>query len=212
MSKGGKVEETASQRAMADIGRQQMEDFKQRWLPVQRKLARDITSAGAEGSFQRRRAATMAGVDTSAQFGQAAEKLDQQAAASGALGTAGHKLGITGMAGDRATSQAMSTVAADQAVTDQYVAGLGAVTALGRGEKATALNGMAQQAAMSGRQAEADAQRSLDNRIGNMQLVGQLAGMAAGQYARRPNTPSLAGNVGPDQFDYNAVGALEAQR
>lgn len=209
MSKGGKVEETAAQRAMADIGRQQMEDFKQRWLPVQRKLARDISAAGAEGSFQRRRAATMAGVDTSARFGQAAEKLDQQAAASGSLGTSAHKLGITGMAGDQATSQSMSTLAADQSVTDQYVAGLGAVTALGRGEKATAMNGMAQAAAMSGRQAEADAQRSLDNRLGNMQLVGTLAGMTAGHYANRPNTPSLAGNTPPD---YNAIGLLEAQR
>lgn len=183
MGGGDRVEETSKQRALADIGKAQMADFKQRWLPVQQKFAESVVKAGGADSFERRRATTMTGVDNSAAYSQAADKLDATAATKGSFGSSGHKLGITGMADDRATSTGLGAVAADQAVDSQYVAGLGAVTALGRGEKATALSGMEQAAAMSGRQAQADAMQSLENRRGNMQAAGTVVGMGAGLWS-----------------------------
>lgn len=176
MGGAGEVEETSKQRALADIGAAQMADFKQRWLPVQQKFAAGVVKGGAADSFERRRATTMTGVDNSAAYGRASEKLDATQAARGGFGGSAHKLGITGMAQDQATSTGLGAVAADQAVDSQYVAGLGAVTALGRGEKATALGGMERAAAMSGRQAQADAQQSLADRQGYIQLASTVAG------------------------------------
>jgi uncharacterized protein YfiM (DUF2279 family) len=183
MGKSQEVKETPQQRALADVGKAQMADFKQRWLPVQQKFAAGVVAAGAPDSFQRRQAAAKAGVDTSVNFGKMTEKLDSRAAATGGFGSSAHKLGITGMAEDEATSMGLSTVAADQSVDDQYVAGLGAVNALGRGEKATAMSGMAGSAALSARQAQADAQASLENRSGNMQFAGTVIGAGAGLWS-----------------------------
>lgn len=196
---GNQVEETSKQRALADVGKAQMADFKQRWLPVQQKFAADVVKAGGADSFQRRRAATMSGVDNSAAYSQAADKLDATAAASGENGSSGHKLGITGMSDDRATSTGLGAVAANQAVDSQYVAGLGAVTSLGRGEKATAISGMEQSAAMSGRQAQADAMQSLENRQGNIQLASTAVGMGAGLWSGA-RAPAVNGN-GTNLFD-----------
>lgn len=180
---GGQVKETSKERALADVGKQQLADFRQRWLPVQQKFAAQVTAAGGTGSAERQRARTMTGVDTSARYGLAQQKLDQQAAAGGAFGTTAHKLGVTGMGDDRATSAGLGTVAAEQAGDDRYIAGLNAVTALGRGEKATAIGGMQQAAAISARQAQADADRSLQERAGKYQLAGTALGLGAGLYA-----------------------------
>lgn len=199
--KSGQVQETNKERALADIGSQQLADFKQRWLPVQQKFASGVVAAGAPGSYERGRATTMAGVDNSVKYGVAADKLDASAAAAGAFGSAGHKLGITGMAEDRATSAGLSAVAADQGVTDQYVAGLSAVNALGRGEKATALGGFGRDASLSARQAAADADRSLQERAGQYQLAGTAIGIGAGIYGDS-NKPGLDGQRSAvlDQF------------
>lgn len=185
MSKGGsgKVEETSKERALADVGKQQLQDFKQRWLPVQKAYAKNIVAAGEPDSFQRRQAVAKGGIDTTFAFGKAADKLDSAAATSGAWGGSAQKLGITGMADDRATSSGLGTVAANSAVDDSYVSGLGSITALGRGEKAIAIDGMASAAATSGRQAAADAQQSAADRAGTYRLAATGIGLGAGAYA-----------------------------
>ena len=192
--KSGEIKETAQQKALADIGMQQVQDFKQRWAPKIKQLSEGVVAAGAPGSFERRRAAAMGLTDTAARFAGANEKLDKSAAQAGVLGSSKNKLAITGMGGDQATSAAHSAVAADQSADNNYVAGLQRVTALARGEKANALNGLAQSAASSGRQAAADAEISLQNRIGEAAFAGKLIGGAAGLYQGMPS-PSGIGSV-----------------
>lgn len=198
MAKQKGVQETSKERALADVGKAQMEDFKQRWQPVQQKFAAGVVAANDPNSFERRRAATMSGVDTSVRFGAAANKLDAAAAASGAYGSAAHKLGITGMAADRATSAGLGAVAADQTGDESYVAGLNAVTALGRGEKTNAIAGMTQAAQESGRQAAADASASLEDRAGAYQLAGTAAGIGAGLWGNRADPALAAANRSED--------------
>lgn len=181
--KSGQVQETAQERALADVGKQQLQDFKTRWLPVQQQFAAGVAKSGEAGSYERGRATTMAGVDTSVQFGQVGDKLDAGAAARGAFGSAGHKLAITGLAEDRATSGGLAAVAADQGVSDQYTSGLGAVMALGRGEKATAIQGLGVQARVSGMQAQADANQAMADRAGQYQLAGTAVGIGAGLWS-----------------------------
>lgn len=184
MGGSGEVEETSQQRALADIGKAQMDDFKQRWLPLQKGLARNIVKANEPGSFERRHATAMSALDNTVAYGQAQDKLTAASAIGGGLGGSAHKLGMAGMARDQATSTGLASVAADQAADSQYVAGLGAVTALGRGEKATAVGGMGRVAAMSGRQAQADAAQSLADRQGYIQLATTTAGAGLGAWAR----------------------------
>ncbi len=179
-------QETERERALADVARQQLADFDQRWRPQQQRLARNVVDASKPGSWQRRRGETMVKADTGAAFAGAREKLNTGAAASGQTGTAAHKLAVAGMDNDQATSSGLAAVATDQAADDTMVSGLNAVTALGRGEKATAINGMARSAAIGAQQAQADAERSLSNRTGNARLVGQLAGVGAGLYMGGP--------------------------
>lgn len=203
-SKG--VQETEKERALADVGRAQLADFQKRWLPVQQRFARNVVSANEPGSYERGRVATMAGVDTSVRFGQATDRLNQSAAQRGSFGSAGHRLGLTGMAEDRATSSGLGAVAADQSIDDQYVAGLSTVNALGRGEKSMALAGMNQAAALSARQASSDADRSLQNRMGNYQLAGTAIGIGAGLWGGGAgggigNTNDLSGVSGSNAYD-----------
>jgi hypothetical protein len=83
------------------------------------------------------------------------------------------------MGNDQATSAGLGAVAADQAVSDSTIQGLSAVAAIGRGEKATAVEGMQRAAQMSGAQAKADAENSLQSQIGDAGLAGKIVGTGA---------------------------------
>lgn len=196
---GGQVKETSQERALAEVGKAQMDDFKARWQPVQQKFAAGIVKAGGPDSFERGRATTMAGVDNAVRFGAAGETLDARAAATGGFGASGHKLAITGMAEDRATSTGLGAVAADQAVSDQYVTGLGSVMALGRGEKAGAVSGMSQNARMAAATASSEADRSLQEQAGQYQLAGTAAGIGVGLWSGgAPQRDVAAANMTDD--------------
>jgi len=210
MGKKQEVQETEQQRAMAQVGKQQLQDFKNRWLPLQRRLMGKIADSGDPNSFQARRATTMAGVDTGVQFGQARAKLDEQAAgAGGGVQGSAYKLGVMGLDTDAATSGALSGVAAEQGVADQYTHGLQAVTAMGRGEKTMAISGMAQQAQASGQQAQVDAQHALEDRAGNMALASKAIGTGAYLYGTQPAAdPGLNSTGDPRVNQTNLNGSL----
>lgn len=184
MSKGsGQVKETEAQRVNAEVGAQQVASWKKRWAPRLKAFADATETASLADSAERRHATALAGTDASAQFGVAQQKALGAAAANGTVGSSRQKLALTGMANDQATSTAFGSVAADQAVDDSTVQGLQAVTAIARGEKADTINAMGRNAAISGMQAEADAQQSLDNRIGDASLAGKIIGTGAGLFS-----------------------------
>ena len=198
MAKSKDQKESEQERALAGVAMQQLNDFEVRWRPQQARVAQQVVRSAAPGSFDRRRAETMAKADTTAAFAGARERLNKAAAAGGEFGSSGHKLGLTGMADDQAISSGTSAVAADQAADTGYVAGLNAITATGRGEKATALGGLEQNARVGAAQARADAERSFENRAGNAQLAAQMGGIGAGLYmgAAQPK---------PTYFEKNAT-------
>lgn len=201
MGKEKEQKETEQERALADVARQQLADFSARWRPQQARLAQGIVDAARPGSWESRRADTMAKADTGAAFAGAREKLTTAAAAGGQAGTTKHKLGLAGLDTDQATSSGMATVAADQAGDDAYVGGLQAVTALGRGEKATAVEGMSRAAGLSAAQARADAELSFQKRAGTAQLAGQVAGIGAGLYTGQRAAPAgVDWATAPDQL------------
>lgn len=210
--KKGGVGQTPQQRAQAEVAIQQLQDFKQRWQPVQQQLAETIVKAGGRESFERKQAQGMATTDTAAQFGDAQEKLRQGSEAQGLGGSTKQKLAVAGLGDDAAASSGMGVAGADQRIDDAYVQGLGQIMALGRGEKATAVQGMGQMARMSGQQAASDAAMSLQRRAGEAQVAGQALGMglsgAFGAPQQNFTAPNAAGNyANPAGSTYGYQGA-----
>jgi hypothetical protein len=178
MSKGGgQVQETPQQVAMAKHAKQLMDDYQARWQPLQMKLAGQIQEAGKEGSAARKMATGQAATDAAIQFNEAQGGLEKSLTNAGAgPASSKFKLGLTGMGADAAQSTSKSQLIADQQITDAYTRGLGAVAALGRGERMMAGQGMENAAAISGQQAANDAAISLQQRAGTAGLLAQGVG------------------------------------
>lgn len=202
--KSGGVKETPQQRAQAQVAVQQLADFRQRWMPVQRQLADTIVKAGGRESTERKQAQGMASTDTAARFGDAGQKLREATEAQGLGGSARQKLAVAGLGDDAATSSGFGVAGADAAIDNAYVQGLGQIMQLGRGEKATAMAGMGQVARMSGATAANDASLALQRRAGNAQVAGQVLGMGLSQFGGA--TPGMDPSSGSGSEVY-ALGA-----
>lgn len=187
MGGGGsnQVQETPAQVAMAEHARNLMQDYRQRWLPLQKNLAKQVTAMGAPDSAQRKQAGGMAAGAVEQKFGQVAPKLEGQLAATGAQ-TGGSKstLAISGLAQDKAASKGMATTISDQHITDAYTQALGAIMAQGRGERAQVGQSMTNIAGMSGAQATNDAAMSLAEKTGRAELGATAVGMGMQQYLK----------------------------
>lgn len=199
-SKEGQVEQTPLQAEMLKQAQWQAQRYQQHELPAIKQYGAQIQAAHKAGSFERERAQGAVTADTAGAFGAAGQQADQVAAARGQYGSAAHKLGVVDMAADQATAAGGGAVRADQAAEDQYVNGLGRMISIGRGQQATAANGMQVAADISGREAADAAQRSLQNSIGTAGLIGQGLGTAAAMYGgggAAPNTEDYRGTELP---------------
>lgn len=202
-SKAPEVQETPQQRVMVERAQEQMADYKRRWLPLQQNMAKQIEGLAAPNAPARLRAEGRAETETEAKFQQAQGAVEKSLSNSGAgPGSSRFNLGVSNMANDEATSKGMGMLASDNAINEAYTQGLGALTALGRGEKASALQGTANIAAMSGQQAAQDAMMSAQDAQGNAQLIGQVAG-----YGLRSSwSPSSVGIGSPNTPSPGALG------
>ena len=177
MGKQKDTPETPQERAFAEVAKAKMADYKQRWLPLQRKLAENVSAMGEADSQERRQAAGKSSTDSAIRFGEAKQGVEAALTNQGAgPGSSKFALAETGLGADEAQSRGLGFVAADQAIDDAYLEGLGMISAMGRGESAGAIRGMGDVAQMSSRQAAQDAELAAQHRAGNAQMVGQVAG------------------------------------
>jgi hypothetical protein len=180
--KAGQQSETEAQQVQATHAMQQLQDYKQRWQPVQAQLATTIENEGKTGSAARRLATGKAATDVSMQFDKAKTQLNAGLTNAGVAPGSGRAVAATaGLGADEAGSKGVNEMMSDQAVTDAYTQGLGALTALGHGNAATVGQNMTQQAQASGQQASADASASLMNYEGAAGVAGQVAGFGIQQ-------------------------------
>lgn len=195
---GQKVEETPAQQAQADYAKNMMGDYQQRWMPLQAKLTDTTLAMGQANSPERAMAKGRAAADVEASFAQASDKATKAMTNAGVgPGSSRFALATTGMGADKAQTEGLNESAADRAVTAQYLQGLSAITATGRGERAQVGNELQTQANMSAQQAQQDAAISSANRAGIGQLAGTAAGAAFGMYGGgAPSTPSPTQGVG----------------
>ena len=196
--------ETAQQRAMTQLALNKVQDYKQRWLPLQRNLAQHIADMEPANSQARREAKGIASTSTESQFADARTGLESKLTQTGGLGSSKAKLAIAGMGTDEASSMGLGLTGADQRVDDAYVSGLNTIMALGQGQQGMAIKGTAEGAALSGRQASEDASLALQHRMGNAQMVGQFAGMGLGMMK-----PGGAGISGNNDFGANGGNAMD---
>jgi hypothetical protein len=196
---GDEVAETAQQRAMTEHALQQLTDYRERWLPLQRNLAEQVTAMGEKGSTARRAAAGKTATDTAVKFAGAQDQLGKTLSAQTGLGSSRAKLAITGLGEDAARSKGLGLTAADQRVDDAYTQSLGALTKIGQGEKVEVANGLANQAIASSRQAATDADISLQQRMGYGQMGGQVLGLGLqqGMSAGTPKAPAVSTGSDP---------------
>ena len=197
-TKAGDVKETEAQKAQSTHAAQLLQDYKQRWLPVQQQLASTIEQEGAPNSSARRLAEGKSSTDTAMQFDKANTGLDASLSNAGVgPGSSRANLAITGMGSDAAASTGLGKLMSDQQVDDAYTQGLGALTALGRGESASVGQNLSEQAAASSAQASADAQASLEGREGAAGVAGQLAGFGLQQATGSGGTGGSSGFKNP---------------
>lgn len=209
MSKGGdRVQETPQQRAMAEFAMNSFRDYKQRWAPLQRRLATQIKAAGATNSPAERLAEGKASTDTAIQFSEANKEAEKQLAGSGVgLGSSKSNLAMAGMGDDQATSTGMGLSIADQQIDDAYLQGLSALTAIGRGERASVGDALGDQARQSSKQAVMDAETSLADRAGKAGVAGQFVGYGLHQGMGAMNgggvglTNDFKGTTGANSMD-----------
>ena len=188
----GTVQETDAQRAQAAHAMSQLQDYRQRWLPVQQHLASTILEQGAEGSAARTMAAGKASSDTAMSFDKANSALEKSLTNSGAApGSSRANLAISGIGADEASAGGLGHLMSEQQMTDAYTQNLGALMSLGRGERATVGTSLTNMARSSAAQAQADAQASLMEREGNAQLVGQVAGFGVQQGASKQGSDKI---------------------
>lgn len=181
-TKSGQVQETPAQRALAEHAVAQLQDYKQRWLPVQQKLARQIEEQGAPDSAARRLAAGKSSTDTAIAFEKAGKGLEASLSNAGVgPGSSRANLALTGLDTDTAASKAAGGLMSDQMLDDAYIQGLDSLAAIGRGERASVGQSLSAQAQQSGAQAQADASASLMEHQGNAALGAQLVGFGLQQ-------------------------------
>ena len=188
-TKSGQVQETPAQRALAEHAVAQLQDYKQRWLPVQQKLARQIEEQGAPDSAARRLATGKSSTDTAIAFEKAGKGLEASLSNAGVgPGSSRANLALTGLDTSTAASKAAGELMSDQMLDDAYIQGLGSLAAIGRGERASVGQSLTAQAQQSSAQAQADASAALMERQGNAALAGQVAGFGLQQgLSRLPN-------------------------
>lgn len=184
-SKAGQQQQTPQELALAQHAQAQLQDYQQRWLPVQKRLASTIEQEGAPNSAARRLAEGKASTDTAMSFDKSNQQLEKGMSNAGVLpGSSRANLAVAGLGTDTASSTGLGHLMSDQQIDDAYTQGLGALTALGRGERATVGNSLTGMAKASAAQSQADAYSSLMNRAGDAQLAGQVVGFGVQQGAQ----------------------------
>lgn len=193
---GSEQEETPQQRAMTEHAVNQFQDWKQRWLPLQKNLMGQIEAMGKPDSAAREAASGKTTTDSAIQFNRAQGALQKTLTNTGAgAGSSKFNLGVAGAGEDQAKSKAFGMTVADQQIDDAYIQGLSAIAATGRGERAQVGDSLGRMATQSSRQAAADAQASAMDRSSNAGIAGQVAGFGLQQALGSLGTTQPVGSV-----------------
>ncbi len=197
MGKGGsgKVEETAAQKALAEVAMQQWQLYQNELKPYEDLFMNKVDDLNREGEFDK--LAGTAALGTAQSFGEARQGLADGMAAAGVDPSSGkYQEAMKELEADQALSQTDTTSRAQSSQQDRYVAGLKDVVSMGQGQKAEALAGYNSLASTSLNKAAVDAQSKFNNKQAVMGLVGALGG-AATAYGMSDATKTASKKISP---------------
>jgi len=197
MGKGGsgKVEETAAQKALAEVAMQQWQLYQSELKPYEDLFMNKVDDLNREGEFDK--LAGTAALGTAQSFGEARQGLADGMAAAGVDPSSGkYQEAMKELEADQALSQTDTTSRAQSSQQDRYVAGLKDVVSMGQGQKAEALAGYNSLASTSLNKAAMDAQSKFNNKQAVMGLVGAVGG-AATAYGMSDATKPASKKISP---------------
>lgn len=197
MGKGGsgKVEETAAQKALAEVAMQQWQLYQSELKPYEDLFMNKVDDLNREGEFDK--LAGTAALGTAQSFGEARQGLADGMAAAGVDPSSGkYQEAMKELEADQALSQTDTTSRAQSSQQDRYVAGLKDVVSMGQGQKAEALSGYNSLASTSLNKAAVDAQSKFNNKQAVMGLAGALGG-AATAYGMNSTATTASKKISP---------------
>ncbi|VFB10098.1 Uncharacterised protein [Aeromonas salmonicida] len=197
MGKGGsgKVEETAAQKALAEVVMQQWQLYQNELKPYEDLFMNKVDDLKREEEFDK--LAGTAALGTAQSFGEARQGLADGMAAAGVDPSSGkYQEAMKELEADQALSQTDTANRAQSSQQDRYVAGLKDVVSMGQGQKAEALAGYNSLASTSLNKAAMDAQSKFNNKQAVMGLVGALGG-AATAYGMSDATKTASKKISP---------------
>lgn len=197
MGKGGsgKVEETAAQKALAEVAMQQWQLYQNELKPYEDLFMNKVDDLQREEEFDK--LAGTAALGTAQSFGEARQGLADGMAAAGVDPSSGkYQEVMKALEADQALSQTDTANRAQSSQQDRYVAGLKDVVSMGQGQKAEALAGYNSLASTSLNKAAMDAQSKFNNKQAVMGLVGAVGG-AATAYGMSDATKPASKKISP---------------
>lgn len=172
--KAPKQEETAEEKALADVAGEKWARYQSVGVPAQDKYIQRVNDMRTDGANQVARG--HAASATMAEFTQPTlRSITQPGVNPGRM-----KAGLFDMAVERAKAVGDNTVGASLSQEDSAVGGLQSIVQMGQGQSSTAQAGMSDLASAASSKARDDAMTKFNDRAARNAALGTLAG-AAGQ-------------------------------
>lgn len=177
MGGGGdnKIEETAEQRAQADVAMMQWKDYLSKYRPFEDAFMEDVDRMNTGQQYNQ--VAGIAAVPVESQFSTAVRDTSRAMVSGGLNPTSGaFKSNLSKLDRAKSTTKADNMNQAQVGQQNRYVSGISNIVRMGQGQETEAVQGYGDLATNSARKAGNDANIALNNRRDNQQLAGAVVG------------------------------------
>ena len=177
MGGGGdnKIEETAEQRAQADVAMMQWKDYLNKYRPFEDAFMEDVDRMNTGQQYNQ--VAGLAAVPVESQFSTAVRDTSRAMVSGGLNPTSGaFKSNLSNLDRAKSTTKADNMNQAQVGQQNRYVSGISNIVRMGQGQETEAVQGYGDLATNSARKAGNDANIALNNRRDNQQLAGAVVG------------------------------------
>jgi len=198
---GGGIEETEGERAQAEVAVKRWADYQKIFKPYENKFMGDVDELNSQANYKRAEELAMSPLASS--FAEQGMQIQKQNKARGLNPNSGKFKSMNNeITGSQASAELDSSSRANVSQQERYLGGLQNITAIGQGQAATAMNGMADIAQMSQSNARSEAQDALSKRSNIQSGVGAIVG-AGTSYGLNQKTPAAKStseyeNIGND--------------
>ena len=193
MGKGSKVDETEQERALAEIAAQRFNRYREVFAPLEDQYIQQVFDVRNQSNYET--AGGIAAAQFQKEFQTGQDKLTDQMIQQGVDPSSGaFQENSAALRRAQAVGQGVGVSGAKVANTDRFYQGLRGVMAIGQGQSADAIEGMAGLARQSQERATTSAEsafnRSSAVRSGVAAGLGYAAAPAVDSRLQRPRSPS----------------------